>query len=131
MPTPSNIVITSGEQTLTFKPKASAPGSASFEERSAGVAVGYNQFTVSTEDLPQVRRVKLHVRMNHIAAASGADASGYTPGPKLDRFDEVDIVFKSNRRSNVADRTTLINLAKGLLTNADILAVVQDEEEIL
>lgn len=124
-------LVLSGTETLTFKPKSAAPGSALFEERAGGVAIGYDQLSISTEDLPNVRRVKLHARINHISTAHGVDAQGYTPGPRLDRFDEVDVIFKSNRRSSKADRERLTAIVIKALANTDVLAVVNDEEEIL
>lgn len=131
MPAPTNIVITNGGETLTFKPKSATAGKAVFEDRTGGIAVGYDPLVITTEDLPSVRRVKLSVRINHIATASGTDSLGFTPGPKLDRFDEVDIIFKANRRSGLVDRERLIAIVSGLLSNASVLGVVRDEEEIL
>lgn len=132
MPTIKDVTLLLGDgNERVFKPKAVAPGSASFEERSGGVAIGYDQMVVSTEDLPNVRRVKLHFRINHIATPTGADAQGFTPGPRLDRYDEVDVIFKANRRSSVNDRNVLIGLVLTALGNTDVLAVLRDEEEIL
>lgn len=132
MPTITDISLTLGvDNVRVFKPKAVAPGSASFEDRSGGVAIGYDQMVVSTEDLPNVRRVKLHFRVNHIATPTGADAQGFTPGPRLDRYDEVDVIFKANRRSGLVDRENLIGLVTQALANVDVLAVLKNEEEIL
>lgn len=132
MPTIKDVSLTLAEGNIrVFKPKTVAPGSASFEDRSGGVAIGYDQLVVSTEDLPNVRRVKLHFRVNHIATPTGADAQGFTPGPRLDRYDEVDVIFKANRRSDLSDRGVLVGLVSQALLNSDVLAVLKDEEEIL
>lgn len=132
MPTVKDIaLVISGSETLTFKPKSVTPGASLFEERTGGIAIGYDQLGIFTEDLPNVRRVKIHARINHISAATGADAQGFTPGPRLDRFDEVDVIFKSNRRSGKIDRDRLTAIVVKALANADVLAVLSDEEEIL
>lgn len=126
-----NIIVTLGGVGKTYKPRTVKDGAASFEDRSGGVAIGYNPVTITAETLPQVRRVRIQARINHLIQPASAGATGFTPGPKLDRFDELDIVFKSNRRSGNSDRETLVALAKELLANADVLAVVVDEDELL
>lgn len=125
------IVVTAGGAQKTYKPRSVKDGVATFEDRSAGVAIGYNPLTVTSESFPQVRRVRIQARVNHLNQPVSTDSTGFTPGPKLDRYDEVDIVFKCNRRSATIDRQAMVDLAVSLLANADVLAVVVDEDELL
>lgn len=127
----TNIVLSTTAGAVTFKPKSVQSGLSVLEDRSGGVAIGYNPLSIASEVLPQVRRTKLSARHNHLSQPAGADATGFTPGPRLDRFDEVDIIFKSNRRSNQADRLRMFELAAAMLADAQVKSVVVDEEEIV
>ena len=126
-----DINVTVGGAAKTYKPRSVKDGSAVLEDRAAGVAIGYNPLTITSESFPQVRRVRIQARVNHLSQPVSADSSGFTPGPKLDRYDEVDVVFKCNRRSAAADRQAMVDLAAALLAHADVLAVVVDEDELL
>lgn len=131
MPKIIDIILASGEKSITLKPQSVDTGLAKWLDRSAGVAVGYNPLTVTTENLSQVRRTKMTLRLNHLVLPASADGSGFTPGPRLDRFEEVDVIFKCNRRSNEANRQELVNFAKALLSDPSIVAVVVGEEEVI
>ena len=126
-----DIIVTVGGVEKTYKPRSVKDGVASLEDRSSGVAIGYNPLTITSESFPQVRRVRIQARVNHLSQPASADSTGFTPGPKLDRYDEVDVVFKCNRRSAAVDRQAMVDLAKALLAHADVLAVVVDEDELL
>ena len=131
MPTITDITATSGSKTVTFKPHSVETGCAKWVDRSAGVAVGYNPLTITTESLSQVRRTKIAIRQNYLALPATADGSGFTPSPRLDRFDEVEVIFKCNRRSNEVNRTDLLAFCKSVLDDASVVAIVVGEEEVL
>lgn len=131
MPAINDINLTAGATSITLKPQSVETGSAKWLDRSSGVAIGYNPLVVTTESLSQVRRTKATLRLNKLVAPASADGSGFTPGLRLDRFDEVDVVFKCNKRSNELDRSTLLAATVALLQDPAIVAVIVAEEEVI
>ena len=114
---------------LTLSPKSVVGQKSEFEDRTAGVNVGFHRFSLVTVNMPNARKVTANVRINYLKQVEGS-ANGYAPAPALDRFDELEVTFKTNNRGSVSERTALVAALSALLENVDLRSVVIDGEEI-
>lgn len=114
---------------ITFGPKSVVGQKSEFEDRAAGVNIGFHRLSMVTVNMPNARKVTASIRINRLKQVEGS-ANGYAPAPALDRFDELEVTFKTNNRSSVSERASLVKALSELLENADLRSVVIDGEEI-
>ena len=117
-------------KSLNLDPKSVVGSKSDFEDRSIGIYVGFHRASLVTQDMTNARKISFRCRLNYLKQAEGTTSTGYTPAPALDRFDEVEITFKTNNRSTTVERESLINLVQQAMSDITIRSVVVDGEEV-
>lgn len=136
MPAIGNIVINDGKATPvahTFSPVAQTGLLSSFADRSGGISVGYPTITISTAQPSKTSRLykaRLKVVFPILETLSNSTMSGITPAPTKAYDVSADITFMMPERSTLADRKDILALAKNLLSNALVAAIVENNETL-
>lgn len=135
MPAISNITLADGQTTPvnhTFAVKGIVGRMATFEDRVAGVAVGYKPLTISTtESATSVyRRIRMKIVDPVLEAVSGVNSQGYTPAAKEAFNNYVNIEFVIHERANSQNKKDLLAYAKNLLATALATSIIVDGEEL-
>lgn len=139
MPAIGNIVIADGATTPvshTFSPVGiNSDMVAFFDDRSAGIALGYNNLSISLRK-PQsgakTRNYKAHLKLvlPTLEVTSPSTASGIQPAPTKAYDAMASVEFILPERSSTQNRKDLLTLLKNALAHATVTAVVQDLENV-
>lgn len=133
MATFADIVLNDGQTTpvaRTFKVKLNDMQATVWEERSAGVPIGYAIVRVQTKDTPTVRKVSLSVSVPTLEAVAGSNPSGFTPAPKVAYIHRFSGEFILPQRGSTQERKNVKAFITNLLGNATITSIINDGEEI-
>lgn len=77
-----------------------------------------------------VNRAKLTLHIPVLEVPAGGTPQGYVAPPRVAYYNEVKIEFLLHNRSTAAQRTDLRVLAKNLLSNAQVVALVDTLEKM-
>lgn len=133
MATFANIVINDGQATPvahTFATKTNDQRTATYEDRSGGIAVGYGRIAIRTSDSDVVRRVNLNITIPTLEAVSGANPSGFTPPATVAYSNGFKGEFLLSQRATAQEKKNIYAYAKNALALALFGQLVQDGEEI-
>lgn len=132
MPSIADIVLADGKATPvnhTFKVKACNNGLSVWEDRSGGIAIGYWQLKVKTEDNANVRKVMMWLNQPVLEAAVGANQAGYTPAARVAYLPRGYTEFYLPMRGTTAERSDLVVMHTNLLLNPVIRDVIVNGSE--
>lgn len=139
MPAIGNIVIADGQATPvnhTFSPVGiSADNVATFNDRSAGIPIGYNALTMSLRQPSKngsARNFKAQLKLvlPTLEVTSPSTSTGIQPAPTK-AYDCMAVVeFVLPERSSLQNRKDLLTLLKNALATTVTTAVVQDLENV-
>lgn len=145
MPAIGNITINDGAATPvahTFSPtKIDSNNVAYLHDRSGGIAIGYPSIALLTK-LPspagagqasgsnRVIRNNFKIELPILEVTSASTGSGIQPAPTLSYLCGVDINFRIAERSTLQNRKDILAFAKNLLSNASIVAMVENSEVV-
>lgn len=130
MGTTANIAINDGKgtpETHTFKPITSGP-SATYRTADAALPL-VGQETINTSvkrRSPGLMQVDVVLELPALETATGANSSGYTAAPKVAYSNKVKLEFFLPDRGTPAQRTDLRVLLKNLLSDAQIIDLVDN-----
>lgn len=106
-----------------------------FEDQSASSPVGYNLIEVRTRRVKRtnvknagesVTRVDLKVKTPKLETL-GTNAAGFTPPPTIAYVPTLDISIAISDRAVVLDRKDLLKYTTGLLANAQVKSMIEDQ----
>lgn len=113
----------------TFAQKANDNSLTSWEDRVAGVKIGYSVLMISTKDQPDVRKVLVTIAVPTLEAVSGPNESGFTPASRAAYMDRCKVEFTLPNRGAKVNRATIRKYAIGVLQDAEFIKVLEDGEE--
>jgi hypothetical protein len=139
MPAIASLVANDGATTPvahTFSPVGiNADMVAQYDDRSPGVAVGYNSLTVSLRkpsngSTSRNYKAVIKLVLPTLEITSPSTSTGISPQPTkaFDCLANVEFVF--SERSSLQNRKDLLALVKNILAHATITSVVQDLENV-
>lgn len=132
MATIADIILNDGAATPvahTFKVKMNDAGVSRFEDRSAGIPVGYGILIVQTEETTNVRKVTLELRCPTLEAVAGANSAGFTPAAQVAYTTRVKAEFFLPQRGTTAERKNILAFLSNGLSNTTIESIITDGEE--
>lgn len=132
MPSIADIILADGKATPvnhTFKVKACNNNLSVWEDRGGGIAIGYWQIKVKTEDNANVRKVMMWLNQPVLEAAAGANQAGFTPAAKVAYLPRSYTEFYLPMRGTTAERQDLVAMQTNMLLNAAIRDVVINGSE--
>jgi len=136
MPAIGNIVINDGAATPvahTFAPVTITGPIASFADRSGGISVGYPVISASLTAPSKTSRLykaRLKLVLPVLETISNSTMSGIAPAPTKAYDLTADMTFLMPERSTLQNRKDILALAKNLLADAVVTALVQNNETI-
>lgn len=139
MPTAANIVINDGQTTPvahTFAPAKTMADFALFEDRAAGIYIGYNKLTFSLKrPQPQAadvanRNLKLSIKLEtpKMETVSNNTVTGIAPAPTVAYRPVAELVVTLPERCSLQDRKDLQALVRNALSNAFVTAAFENYE---
>lgn len=133
MPTFADIILNNGDATpvaKTFKVKINDNRVSTWEDRSLGIPVGYAIVRLQTSESDTVRKVKLSIACPTLEAVAGANSSGFTPANTIAYVHRCTVEFILPQRGTLAERKNILAFTSNGLSNATIVAVIRDGDEI-
>lgn len=134
MPAMSDIVLNNGAATpvaKTFKAKSVVGTLAKWEERSAGVPIGFIRLALETKDSASTRRVKVSVSRPTLEAVTGANPSGYTPAPAVAYTLQGAADFTVSTRASEAEKADLLAFLYNALAHAIFKGAIIAGDEVI
>jgi hypothetical protein len=138
MPAIANIVLADGQTTpvnKTFAPAKTLADYALFEDRSAGIYIGYNKLTMSLKrptgpSKEASRNLKLSVLIEtpKMETVSNNTVSGIAPAPTVSYRPTVELLVNLPERCTLQDRKDLQALVKNALANSFVTAAFESYE---
>lgn len=128
----ADIILNDGAATPvahTFKVKMNDGGVSRFEDRAAGIPVGYGILIVKTEETTNVRKVTLELRIPTLEAVAGANSAGFTPAAQVAYTTRVKTEFFLPQRGTTAERKNILAFLSNGLSNTTIKSIITDGEE--
>lgn len=119
----TNVVINDGKTTPvahTFKTKSNDNRTTVWEDRVAGIPIGFPRMVLSTQDTDVIRKVTLGFSIPTLEAVAGANAAGFTPPQKVAYVHRCELVFKLPQRGTEQERKDLLAYVKNFLSNTAI-----------
>lgn len=124
----ANVVINDGQGTPvahTFAPAKAIADEAQFEDRAAGIYIGFNKLILKLER-PQgeaksaTRNLKLRLRIEtpKMETVSNSSVSGIAPAPTVSYRPMVEMVATLPERCSLQDRKDLQAFLKNVLSNS-------------
>lgn len=132
MATIADIILNDGAATPvahTFKVKMNDAGVSRFEDRSAGIPVGYGVLIVQTQETTNVRKVTLELRLPTLEAVAGANSAGFTPAAQVAYTTRVKAEFFLPQRGTTQERKNILAFLSNGLSNTTIRSIITDGEE--
>lgn len=132
MATIADIILNDGAATpvaRTFKVKMNDAGVSRFEDRSAGIPVGYGILIVQTQETTNVRKVTLELRLPTLEAVAGANSAGFTPAAQVAYTTRVKAEFFLPQRGTTQERKNILAFLSNGLSNITIRSIITDGEE--
>lgn len=128
MPTFGNITI----GTQVFKPagRDTVTNTASYEERSGGVPIGYPSMRVRQSKNAQTRRTRTVVTFPVLQTAIAAGADGFTPAARVGHSSGFTLDFVSSTSSSEAERQATLDAIIAYVQSDYFASLVRDQEEI-
>lgn len=123
----ANVVLNDGKETPvahTFKTKSNDNRTTVWEDRVAGVPIGYPRMVLTTQDTDIIRKVAINFSIPTLEAVSGANASGFTPPQKVAYVHRCELVFKLPQRGTEQERKDILAYVKNFLSSAAVAADV-------
>lgn len=133
MATFADIILNDGLATPvahTFKVKINDNRMSTWEDRVNGIPLGYSVVKLTTSDTDTVRKVKISVAMPTLEAVSGANQAGFTPAATIAYIHRATLEFILPQRGTLAERKNLLAFLTNSLSNATIIGVIRDGDEI-
>ena len=131
----ANITINDGQATPvahTFSPrKIGADGVAKWQDLSGGIAVGFPTLTAQIREpirgskVPTYR-VTIRLQVPTLETISNSTVSGILPAPTKAYDTGAELVFLLPERGTTAQRKDVVAYAKNILSQADIVAMLND-----
>lgn len=134
MPAIADIVLKNGAATpvdKTFKAKSVVGTIAKWENRDAGVPIGYKRLALETKDSASSRRVKVQVSCPTLEAVSGANPSGFVPAPAVAYTLQGSADFLISTRASDAEVADLLAFLYNSLADALFKQVIVNRDEIV
>lgn len=129
----TNVVLNDGKATPvshTFKTKSNDNRTTVWEDRVAGVPIGYPRLVISTQDTDVIRKVTIGFSVPTLEAVAGANAAGFTPPQKVAYVHRGELVVKLPQRGTEQERKDLLAYIRNFLTAALANDVIVLGEEI-
>lgn len=128
----SNIVINDGAATPvahTFVPAITTADNSVFEDKAAGIYIGYNRIRMmlerpSTQNTGKPRqangnlRLKVVIETPKLETLSNSTVTGISPAPTIAYVMKAEVIFTLPERSALQDRKDLMALLKNFLATA-------------
>lgn len=139
MPAIGNIVIADGQTTPvnhTFSPVGiNSDMVAFYDDRSAGIAIGYNALSVSLRKPTNGAtnrnfKAQLKLVLPTLEVTSPSTSTGIQPAPTKAYDAMVTVEFVLPERSSTQNRKDLLTMLKNALAHSTIQSVVQDLENV-
>lgn len=130
----ADIVLKNGAATpvdKTFKAKSVVGSLARWENRDAGVPIGYIRLALETKDSASTRRVKVNVSRPTLEAVSGANPSGYVPAPNVAYTMQGSAEFTLSNRASDAEKADLLAFLYNALANAIFKGAIVSGDEVI
>ena len=134
MPAMADIVLKNGAATpvdKTFKAKSVVGTLAKWEQRDAGVPIGYIRLSLETKDSPSTRRVKVSVSKPALEAVSGSSPTGFVPAPTLAYTMQASADFTMSTRASSAEKADLLAYLTNALADAIFKGAVVTDDEVI
>lgn len=134
MPAMADIVLKNGAATpvdKTFKAKSVVGTLAKWEQRDAGVPIGYVRLSLETKDSLTTRRVKVSVSKPALETVSGSSPSGFTPAPTLAYTMQGYVDFTMSTRASDAEKADLLAYLQNALSNAIFKGAIVTGDEVI
>lgn len=138
MPTFGNVTISDGKTTPiahTYGPDSrDSNGVAFYADRSGGIAAGYWTLSIGrrvpTSNGQGVYRVTAKLRVPTLDQTSPSTGTGIQPAPSVAYAMEAELTFLIPARGTLAERKDILALAKNLLGNSVMTAVIENLEAV-
>lgn len=130
----ADIVLKNGAATpvdKTFKAKSVVGTLAKWEQRDAGVPIGYIRLSLETKDSPSTRRVKVNVSKPALEAVSGSSPTGFVPAPTLAYTMQANADFTMSTRASDAEKADLLAYLHNALSNAIFKGAIVTGDEVI
>ena len=134
MPAMADIVLKNGAATpvdRTFKAKSVVGTIAKWEQRDAGVPIGYIRLSLETKDSSSTRRVKVSVSKPALEAVSGSSPTGFVPAPTLAYTMQANADFTMSNRASDSEKADLLAYLCNALANAIFKGAVVNGDEVI
>jgi len=138
MATAANIVINDGQTTPvahTFAPAKTSTDFALFEDRAAGIYIGYNKLTFelqrpSGQSQIANRNLKLRLKVEtpKMETVSNSTISGIAPAPTIAYRPVLEVIATLPERCSLQDRKDLQAYLKNVFSNAAVTAAFENYE---
>lgn len=143
MPQMASIVINDGQATPvahTFAPSTSQGEVFMFEDRSGGIAIGYPSISMSykrpapgmngdaSNANSRVHRIRVKIAVPTLESTSAATGTGIPPAPTISHVHMQNAEWVMPEKGTLQERKNLVAYAKNLLSDANVLKVLQDQE---
>lgn len=126
----ANIVINDGQSTPvahTFAPAKTSADSALFEDRTAGIYIGFNKLTIdlrrptgASKDASRNLKLVIKIETPKLETVSNNTFSGIAPAPTISYRPVVEMVATLPERCALQDRKDLQAFLKNVLSNSFI-----------
>lgn len=130
----ADIVLNNGAATpvaKSFKAKSVIGTLAKWEQRDAGVPIGYIRLSLETKDSSTTRRVKVVVSKPALEAVSGASPLGFVPAPTLAYTLQGSAEFVMSTRASDAEKADLLAYMQNALTHAIFKGAIITGDEVI
>lgn len=131
MPTFKNIVLKNGADTpvdVTFKTKTNDNRISLWEDRSAGVPIGYPIVRLQTSDSKSVRKVKISIAVPKVESGS-TDSTGFSPAPRVAFTHRATQEFFLPMQGSRAERADILAYMRSCLDDPDFVSIILDGDE--